>query len=142
MLNLKTKVDLIYFTVKKKMEKTFDFLNKIFNFTVSKIPSFLNIQTFCIKNQPKIFGILCIIYVSFLCCTTTPVIAAIIFFWSGFLFTVVYMLNVIKSTCISNGVRSSFFLSIDSYNKNWKFKIIFVYWGYFYLCFFVLSFWK
>ena len=96
MLNLKTKVDLIYFTVKKKMEKTFDFLNKIFNFTVSKIPSFLNIQTFCIKNQPKIFGILCIIYASFLCCITTPVIAAIIFFWSGFLFTVVYMLNVIK----------------------------------------------
>ena len=55
MLNLKTKVDLIYNTVKKKMEKIFDFLKKIFSLTVSKIPSFLNIQTFCIKEPTKNF---------------------------------------------------------------------------------------
>ena len=90
MLNLKTKVDLIYFTV-------------------SKIPSFLNIQTFCINNQPKIFGILCIIYAFFLCCITTPVIAAIILFWSGFLFTMVYMLNVIKVPLFQTVLGLTFF---------------------------------
>lgn len=93
----------------KKNGKIFTFLNKIFNLIVSKISFFSNIQTFCIKNQPKIFGILCIISAPFLCCITTPVIAAIIFFWSGFLFTVFYMLNTLKTPVFQTVLSIVFF---------------------------------
>jgi hypothetical protein len=55
-----------------------------------------NIKAFSLRNQPKIFAVLCVLYLIFLLSITQLIFAAIIFYWSGVLFSVVYTLNVIK----------------------------------------------
>jgi len=93
------------------MEKIFESFNKIFSFIVSK-KTFSNLLAFCVKNQSRIFIILCFIYASFLCCITKLVIVIIILFWSSFFFTVVYMLNKVQIPVFKTVLGTVFFFRI------------------------------
>ncbi len=57
---------------------------------------FSNTKAFFFQNELKIFSILCLVYWALLLCITKFIFAIIIFYWSGTLFSFVFILNVMK----------------------------------------------
>ncbi len=70
------------------MIKLFNCLNKKFNSIYSKL------KEFCIQNQLKTLGVLCFVYVTFLCCITKMVVIINVLLVLGFFYTLVCILDI------------------------------------------------
>jgi hypothetical protein len=70
------------------MKKLFDCLHKNFNSTSSKI------KNFCLQNQLETLGVLCFVYVTFLCCITKLAVIINVLLVFGFFYTLVYILDI------------------------------------------------